>query len=61
MAPHSASVAYRVCVGCVTMLTYLFGPLFGIEPGPLALTLGSIECAIYLMAIPVSAKLLHAR
>jgi hypothetical protein len=48
--------------GVRKMLTYLLGPLFGLEPGPIAFGLGTLECAIFLIAIkPISDRLFFAR
>jgi hypothetical protein len=40
----------KVCGG-VSMLTYFLGPLFGLQPGPIALGLGTVECTLLLMAV----------
>ena len=40
------------------MLTYLLGPLVGLELGPTTLALGMIECTVILIVIkPISDRL----
>jgi len=44
------------------MLTYFLGPLFGLQPGPIALGLGTIECTLLLIAVgPIVERLAFRR